>query len=211
MKSGLTSENLPLFSGTHEICCHVCNGKGVLLCCDFCPYAYHPSCLHPPMTQRPNDYWVCPVCLQDIRSEHTSDITLRCKRHQDAIHASDMVLQRTSTAAVAMQSFVPTRVSSSSSSSFSFSRNAPLSPSHSPSIPLPLSKSQYQFQSAVQPSNPLQLVLLSCIVDRIRSRRSDRTTFSSHFRGVYNRGTKWNAQIQVRGKKIGRLNSDDNA
>ena len=191
MKSLITSENLPLFSGSHEISCHVCNGKGVLICCDYCPYAYHPSCLQPPMVQRPFDYWVCPACLQDIESQHKSDIKLRCEKHKDTILSVNPFLQSTSPPPVTIQSFVPTRISSTRFPPSSFS----LSPF--------LSKSQSQSHSHSQSRSQSQLLLLLLpLYDRSRKHHSERTTFSSHFRGVYNRGTKWNAQIQVRGKKI---------
>ena len=148
MKSLIASENLPLFSGSHEISCHVCNGKGVLICCDYCPYAYHPSCLQPPMVQRPFDYWVCPACIQDVKSQHKSDIKLRCEKHKDTILSVNPLFQSTSPPSVTIQSFVPTRISSARfpPSSFSLSpflsklqsrnqnqnQNHPNSHSHSP-------------------------------------------------------------------------------
>lgn len=200
MKSLIASENLPLFSGSHEISCHVCNGKGVLICCDFCPYAYHPSCLQPPMVQRPFDYWVCPACLQDIKSQHKSDIKSRCEEHKDTIPSANPFLQGTSPPPVTIQSFVPTRISSA--------RFPPSSFALSPSLSKPQFQYQYQFQFQFQSHahshshSQLLLLLLLSLYDRNRKHHSERTTFSSHFRGVYNRGTKWNAQIQVRGKKI---------
>lgn len=164
MKSLIASENLPLFSGSHEISCHVCNGKGVLICCDYCPYAYHPSCLQPPMVQRPFDYWVCPACIQDIKSQHKSDIKLRCEKHKDTILSVSPLFQSTSPPSVTIQSFVPTRISSARfpPSSFSLSpflsklqsRNQSHSHSHSHSL------SQSQSQSQSQSHSPLLLLLL---------------------------------------------------
>lgn len=147
MKPLLASGELSPYSGNHEITCHVCNERGVLLCCDFCPYVFHPSCLHPPMTQRPKDYWVCPVCLQDITSQHTVDIKLRCEKQETAQYSADLSSLNIPLTPTSMHSYVPTRVSSSSSSS---SRYFFLSPSLSKSQAVSLSQLNYQRHSPSQ-------------------------------------------------------------
>lgn len=48
--------------GGHADYCHTCKDGGELLCCDFCPLAYHLKCLVPPMTSIPDDDWRCPRC-----------------------------------------------------------------------------------------------------------------------------------------------------
>ena len=35
--------------GEHADFCYTCKDGGELLCCDFCPLAYHLGCLTPPM------------------------------------------------------------------------------------------------------------------------------------------------------------------
>ena len=48
--------------GEHADYCHTCKDGGELLCCDFCPLAYHLKCLVPPMESIPNGDWSCPRC-----------------------------------------------------------------------------------------------------------------------------------------------------
>ena len=48
--------------GEHADYCYTCKDGGELLCCDFCPLAYHLKCLVPPMDSIPNDDWRCPRC-----------------------------------------------------------------------------------------------------------------------------------------------------
>ncbi|XP_066597047.1 E3 ubiquitin-protein ligase UHRF1-like [Prorops nasuta] len=52
-----------------ECGCKICAGKEDehnLLLCDECNYAYHLSCLNPPLTAIPEeDYWYCPECKND--------------------------------------------------------------------------------------------------------------------------------------------------
>lgn len=58
---------------SHKKCrecgCKICSGKQDehnLLLCDECNYAYHLSCLDPPLTMIPKeDYWYCPECKND--------------------------------------------------------------------------------------------------------------------------------------------------
>lgn len=52
----------PDSEGEHADYCHTCKDGGELLCCDFCPLAYHLKCLVPPMSSIPNDDWRCPRC-----------------------------------------------------------------------------------------------------------------------------------------------------
>ena len=46
----------------HADFCQQCKDGGELLCCDFCPLAYHLKCLIPPMEQIPDGDWRCPRC-----------------------------------------------------------------------------------------------------------------------------------------------------
>ncbi len=48
--------------GEHADYCYTCKDGGELLCCDFCPLAYHLKCLIPPMSSIPTDDWRCPRC-----------------------------------------------------------------------------------------------------------------------------------------------------
>ena len=41
--------------------CEVCDGEGELLCCDFCPRAYHLECTGLPQVPG-DDQWRCPAC-----------------------------------------------------------------------------------------------------------------------------------------------------
>ena len=46
----------------HADFCQTCKDGGELLCCDFCPLAYHLKCLVPPMDKIPDGEWHCPRC-----------------------------------------------------------------------------------------------------------------------------------------------------
>ena len=48
--------------GEHADFCYTCKDGGELLCCDFCPLAYHLGCLTPPMEEIPDGDWKCPRC-----------------------------------------------------------------------------------------------------------------------------------------------------
>lgn len=145
-----TRIDLPIYSGSHEVNCHVCQGRGVLLCCDSCPYVFHPACLHPIITQRPSEYWHCPVCTQDYINGDVSSVYLRCSKQQESQVNFQEEFFTESAAPPVIQSYVPTRISTA----------------------------------------------------RHRPHRSDGMGHTSNFRGIYNRGNKWNAQIQVHGKKM---------
>ncbi len=71
--------NVPFFEGNHRVVCHACNKTGMLLCCDYCPLSFHPSCLQPPITERPDDLWMCPVCCDNCREWNTEAIRNRCQ------------------------------------------------------------------------------------------------------------------------------------
>lgn len=58
-------EGLADSEGEHADYCYTCKDGGELLCCDFCPLAYHLKCLVPPMAAIPNDDWRCPRCEAD--------------------------------------------------------------------------------------------------------------------------------------------------
>ena len=55
-------EQHPDSEGEHADFCFTCKDGGELLCCDFCPLAYHLKCLLPPMDSIPNGDWRCPRC-----------------------------------------------------------------------------------------------------------------------------------------------------
>lgn len=42
-------------------------GDGDLLLCDFCPGAYHLTCLNPALKEVPEDDWKCPRCVVSIQ------------------------------------------------------------------------------------------------------------------------------------------------
>ena len=63
--------DLPKYHGNHNTLCKGCSGKGLLLCCDYCPLAYHPACLTPPLKEQPSDYWMCPQCAQELENRTT--------------------------------------------------------------------------------------------------------------------------------------------
>lgn len=63
-----------IFEGDHYTQCLICNTTGLLLCCDYCPNACHPSCLKPCLKGRPTDYWHCPQCEEDILNQNVQAI-----------------------------------------------------------------------------------------------------------------------------------------
>lgn len=58
--------DVPIFNGNHEEVCHICLGRGTLLCCDYCPLVYHTYCVDPIVISQPEDYWMCPECKGDL-------------------------------------------------------------------------------------------------------------------------------------------------
>jgi nucleosome-remodeling factor subunit BPTF len=42
--------------------CRICHKLGNLLCCETCPATYHLDCLDPPLTNVPEDDWICSIC-----------------------------------------------------------------------------------------------------------------------------------------------------
>ncbi|XP_038145271.1 autoimmune regulator [Cyprinodon tularosa] len=42
--------------------CAVCKDGGELICCDWCPRAFHLTCLNPPLTSIPSGSWKCEGC-----------------------------------------------------------------------------------------------------------------------------------------------------
>ena len=42
--------------------CRICHKLGNLLCCETCPATYHLDCLNPPLTNVPEDDWICSIC-----------------------------------------------------------------------------------------------------------------------------------------------------
>ena len=65
---------LRIFEGNHSTKCLICNTTGLLLCCDYCPNAYHPSCLNPCLKERPREYWQCPQCEEDCINQNIQAI-----------------------------------------------------------------------------------------------------------------------------------------
>ena len=65
---------LRIFEGNHSTKCLICNTTGLLLCCDYCPNAYHPSCLNPCLKERPREYWQCPQCEEDCTNQNIQAI-----------------------------------------------------------------------------------------------------------------------------------------
>lgn len=51
-------------SGTdsNQQVCGKCSGVGSLLCCDFCPLAFHLSCVGMTEHDVPAGQWACPAC-----------------------------------------------------------------------------------------------------------------------------------------------------
>ena len=56
--SGYGTWKASMLSSNIDVCV-VCDGGGVLLCCDACPDAYHLTCMDPPMlpSDVPEDEW----------------------------------------------------------------------------------------------------------------------------------------------------------
>ncbi|CAM9722615.1 unnamed protein product [Discosporangium mesarthrocarpum] len=53
-----------LWKGHHADTCAICNLGGTLLCCDFCPMAYHMQpCLK--INKEPVGTWACPHCRKE--------------------------------------------------------------------------------------------------------------------------------------------------
>ncbi|KAJ4456159.1 putative Glycogen synthase kinase-3 beta [Paratrimastix pyriformis] len=42
--------------------CDICDGRGLLICCDFCPRTYHPDCVGLDSNELPSGKWRCPFC-----------------------------------------------------------------------------------------------------------------------------------------------------
>lgn len=51
--------------------CGKCNSPGSLLCCDFCPNAYHLSCLNMTEYEVPAGKWSCPQCRKPKSSRNS--------------------------------------------------------------------------------------------------------------------------------------------
>ena len=54
-----------IFEGNHHDECYICYNGGDLLCCDFCPKAFHLRCHIPPLTEVPEDDWRCCECTAE--------------------------------------------------------------------------------------------------------------------------------------------------
>jgi hypothetical protein len=51
----------------------MCKLGGGLLCCDFCPRAFHPRCLKVDEETLPDGDWECPKCKKDMQFSHKED------------------------------------------------------------------------------------------------------------------------------------------
>lgn len=74
---------LGIFEGNHFTQCMICNTTGLLLCCDYCPNVYHPSCLNPSLNERPREYWQCPQCVEDCQNQNIQAIIDRREQYNN--------------------------------------------------------------------------------------------------------------------------------
>lgn len=58
---------------TYDDHCRACHKLGDLLCCETCTAVYHLECVDPPLTEVPEDDWLCSVC-----KEHRVDGVYDC-------------------------------------------------------------------------------------------------------------------------------------
>ena len=49
---------------TYDDHCRACHKLGDLLCCETCTAVYHLECVDPPLTEVPEDDWLCSVCKE---------------------------------------------------------------------------------------------------------------------------------------------------
>lgn len=56
--------------------CIKCQGEGSLLCCDFCPRAYHGKCVPKDCLQKDADSekWECPACVEEAQGLRSDEI-----------------------------------------------------------------------------------------------------------------------------------------
>lgn len=63
--------NLKLFEGEHDDDCYICYNGGELVCCDFCPKAFHCACHIPALPKIPSGIWKCCECYASERTRKT--------------------------------------------------------------------------------------------------------------------------------------------
>jgi hypothetical protein len=66
-------------------CCHACKNHGNLLCCDFCPRAFHMDCILGD-NQSPGKRWECHVCQKE--NEGSDDDLVDGKKYLELLCAS---------------------------------------------------------------------------------------------------------------------------
>ena len=84
--------------GEHADYCHTCKDGGELLCCDFCPLAYHLGCLTPPMECIPDGDWKCPRCeakklpgkVEKLLTWHWKDVSASKNKKTDDGTSSEL-------------------------------------------------------------------------------------------------------------------------
>lgn len=66
----------------HEEHCRLCYKGGDLICCDRCPAVYHLDCADPPLTQVPQDEWLCGICRASLTTGVTDCLSVEHLRHE---------------------------------------------------------------------------------------------------------------------------------
>src|SRR4051812_8522159 len=62
--------------------CEICEGGGMLLCCDSCNRAFHLDCLSPPLKEVPEGNWCCEHCVY-LYCLYFTDSTQRDKKCEE--------------------------------------------------------------------------------------------------------------------------------
>lgn len=68
--------NIESMTIKHDDHCRKCHKLGDLLCCDNCPSVFHLYCVDPPMSQIPNNEWICHIC-KAMNIEEIETVTVR--------------------------------------------------------------------------------------------------------------------------------------
>lgn len=68
--------NIESMTIKHDDHCRKCHKLGDLLCCDNCPSVFHLHCIDPPMSQIPNNEWICHIC-RAMNIEEIESVTVR--------------------------------------------------------------------------------------------------------------------------------------
>lgn len=59
------------YTSEHVLDCYICYNGGELVCCDFCPKAFHCECHIPPLPAIPTGIWKCCECYASERTRKT--------------------------------------------------------------------------------------------------------------------------------------------